>query len=98
MPETESQSPSARPSLPSTPLAIEHLAKEIELLREELRGREERIITVLERIQADYKLLLHEHQNLARRVLALEMREASDPLVIRAKTRAKKVSRRGKGK
>lgn len=94
MPETASEFPaSARPSLPSTPLAIEHLAKEIELLREELRGRDERIITVLERIEADYRIVRHEVEGLSRRVLELERRMAEDPLVARARTRAKKVKK-----
>jgi hypothetical protein len=87
-PEIDSE---PRPSLPATPLAIEHLAKEINLLRDELRGRDERILSVLMRIEGDYKLLLHEHQNLARRVLALEMNQESDPLIVRAKKRAAKV-------
>ncbi len=91
MPDVE---PQPRPSLPATPLAIEHLAKEINLLRDELRSRDERILSVLTRIEADYKLLLHEHQNLARRVLALEMNQGADPLVARAKSRARKVKRR----
>ena len=91
MPETESQ---ARPSLPAAPLAIEHLAKEITLLRDELRARDERILSLLERIEADYKLLRHEHENLSRRVLAIEERLSGDPLVARAQTRARKVKRR----
>jgi hypothetical protein len=91
MPETDSE---PRPSLPATPLAIEHLAQEINLLRDELRGRDERILSVLMRIEGDYKLLLHEHQNLARRVLALEIRESGDPLVAKVRKRALKVVKR----
>jgi len=93
MPVTE-PSPEARPSTPATPLAIEHLAKEINLLREELRARDERILSALERIAADYELLRHEHENLSRRVLAIEERLSSDPLVARARSRARKVKRK----
>lgn len=93
MPEPEDL-PDGRPSLPASPLAIEHLAKEISLLREELRARDERILSLLERIEGDYKLLRHEHENLSRRVLAIEERLSMDPLVARARTRARKVKRK----
>lgn len=94
MPEPDDQTPNGRPSIPAAPLAIEHLAKEINLLREELRSRDEKILSLLMRIEGDYKLLLNEHHNLARRVRELELRMEEDPLVKKARRRAKKA--RGK--
>lgn len=106
-PETEEPPPSA----PAAPLAIERLVEQVVELRRELAERDavfarelRSVLDVLARIEANYKLLLHEHESLRRghldheeRIIALESRAFRGSQKTAASVRRKRAAAARKG-